>query len=321
MFKRPEKRDKAFEEQAKQFLSELRQSHKVGTDSHADRIQLFILRKIDKARTKVIYTRQTDPFELERRSEEWTIGCTENLPAFSFGQPAVPFPLDTADILNRFWKQNGELSADKFKPVSKYHVMELLMEADLPVTSNLHILSEKAMTIGGFLGNRIANHDTHHPIWGKIKDMLALMGLLLYREGIGKDIYMENLPYLYGQLLKASDELHTLYCKVVRGGDLPPQLAGGSLFQSAAEAPIRTLNLLSQRIMPYYTWAKSYRAKGIEEKGKESWRANWLYSTCETIMTKLSEKWAPQTKFSDEEKVQLFIGYLAAFSKEEKNGR
>ena len=148
--------------------------------------------------------------------------------------------------------------------------------------------------------------------------MLALMGLLLYREGIGKDIYMENLPYLYGQLLKASDELHTLYCKVVRGGDLPPQLAGGSLFQSAAEAPIRTLNLLSQRIMPYYTWAKSYRAKGIEEKGKESWRANWLYSTCETIMTKLSEKWAPQTKFSDEEKVQLFIGYLAAFSKEEK---
>lgn len=318
MFKRPEKRDKAFEEQAKQFLSELRQSHKVGTDSHADRIQLFILRKIDKARTKVIYTRQTDPFELERRSEEWTIGCTENLPAFSFGQPAVPFPLDTADILNRFWKQNGELSTDKFKPVSKYHGMELLMEADLPVTSNLHILSEKAMTIGGFLGNRIANHDTHHPIWGKIKDMLALMGLLLYREGIGKDIYMENLPYLYGQLLKASDELHTLYCKVVRGGDLPPQLAGGSLFQSAAEAPIRTLNLLSQRIMPYYTWAKSYRAKGIEEKSKESWRANWLYSTCETIMTKLSEMWAPQTKFSDEEKVQLFIGYLAAFSKEEK---
>lgn len=70
MFKRPEKRDKAFEEHAKQFLSEFRQSRKVGTDSHADRIQLFILRKIDKARTKVIYTRQTDPFELERRSEE-----------------------------------------------------------------------------------------------------------------------------------------------------------------------------------------------------------------------------------------------------------
>ena len=41
MFKRPEKRDKAFEEQAKQFLSELRQSHKVGTDSHADFSCLF----------------------------------------------------------------------------------------------------------------------------------------------------------------------------------------------------------------------------------------------------------------------------------------
>lgn len=318
MFKRPEQRDKAFEEQAKRFLSELQQSHKVGTDSRADRIQLFILRKIDKARTKVIYTRQTDPLELERRSEEWTIGCTENLPVFPFGQPAVPFPLDTADILNRFWKQNGELATDKFKPVPKYHGMELLMESDLPVTSDLHILSEKATTIGGFLGKRIANHDIHHPIWAKIKDMLALMGLLLYREGIEKEIYMENLPYLYGQLLKASDELHALYCKVVRGGDLPPQLVGGSLFQSAAETPIRTLNLLSQRIMPYYTWAKSYRTKGVEEKGKESWRANWLYSTCETIMTKLRETWTPQTRFNDEEKAQLFIGYLAAFPKKEK---
>lgn len=216
MFKRPENRDETFEEQAKQFLSELKQSKKAGTDSRADRIQLFILRKIDKSRTKVVYTRQTDSFELERRSEVWTIGCSENLPVFSFGQPGVPFPLDTADILNLIWKQNGELVTDKFKPVPRYHGMELLMESDLPVTSGLHILSEKAMTIGASLGSKLANREKSHPIWAKIKNMLALMGLLLNREGIGKDTCMEKLPYLYGQLLKDDEDtewtLVATYC-------------------------------------------------------------------------------------------------------------
>lgn len=129
---------------------------------------------------------------------------------------------------------------------------------------------------------------------------------------------MENLPYLYGQLLKAADELHALYCTVVRNGDIPPQLVGSSLFQSAAEAPARTMQMLSQRFIPYYSWAKSYRLKNIRESGKESWRAGWLYGICEKIMGKLQENWTAQTRFSDEEKAQLFIGYLAAFPKKEQ---
>lgn len=100
-----------------------------------------------------------------------------------------------------------------------------------------------------------------------MKGLLALTGLLLARNGIRKEHYMETLPYLYGQLLKAPDELHVLYCRAVRGGDIPPQLAGGALFQSAAEAPLRTLNLLSRRIMPYYVWAKSHRWKQSAEEG------------------------------------------------------
>ena len=34
---------------------------------------------------------------------------------------------------------------------------------------------------------------------------------------------MNKFPYQYGQLLKVSDELHSLYCNVVRNGDVPPQ--------------------------------------------------------------------------------------------------
>lgn len=317
MFRLPNEQESSFTAQARQFIQELRQTRKPGTDSHADRIRIFILRKIDKARTKIVYTRQTDAWELEACSEAWTAGCT-NLPIFYFGQPDVLFSLQAADVLNRFWKQNGKIVTDKFKPVPKYHGMELLMEPGFSTVSELRMLTEKEMALGAFLGSKLAKGDLHHFTWDKIKELLALTGLLLYRNGIRKEHYMETLPYLYGQLLKASDELHVLYCKVVRAGDIPPQLAGGTLFQSAAEMPLRTLNLLSKRIMPYYTWAKSYRWKNVMKTGEESWRAGWFCSVYERIMTQLQGKWTPQIRFNEEEKAQLFIGYLAAFPRKEK---
>ena len=105
---------------------------------------------------------------------------------------------------------------------------------------------------------------------------------------------------------------------VVRNGDLPTQLAGSSLYQAAAEAPVRTLHLLGQRVNPYITWAKTYRAKGYSEKGQESWRAGWFLSLYEELATKLYAAWPPEARFNDEEKAQLFIGYLAAFPKKEQ---
>lgn len=314
MFRRPRETNISFTVQAKQFLQELRRGREPDTDSKANQIQLFIVRKIDKARTKVIYTRQTDAHELETCSEAWTLGCS-NLPGFGFGKPEVPFPLTAADILNRFWKQNGELATDKFEPIPRYHGLELLMEPDLPVTSDLHMLSEKATAIGAFLGTLMGRKELYHPIWNKMKEMLALMGLMLYREGIRKEAYMESFPYLYGQLLKVSDELHAMYCRVERKGDLPLQLAGSSAYQAAAEAPARTLSVLGQRMNPYIAWARTYRTYGTPEKGKEGWRAKWLLDTYEDIVDRMKKVWRSDTRFSDEEKAQLFIGYLASFPK------
>lgn len=318
-----------FAERAKKLVTELRRGREPGTDSHADGLQLFILRKLDKARTKVVYTRHTDASELEQRCEAWSLGCG-NLPALFeevFGAPRVLYPLEAADILNRYWKQDGSLATDKFKPVPKYHGMELLLEAELPVSADLHNLAEQGMNVGGYVGSQLARNKPlgstakrQEKMPGEIRDMLTLIALLLYREGIRKEKYMESLPYLYGQLLKVSDELHALYCRIVRNGDVPPQLAGSGLYPSAAEAPVRTLNLLAMRMSPYITWAKSYRYKDVNEKGRESWRAGWLLSMYEGISTKLYAVWQPQTRFNDEEKAQLFLGYLAEFPKRERSG-
>jgi hypothetical protein len=128
---------------------------------------------------------------------------------------------------------------------------------------------------------------------------------------------MENMAYLVGQLLKISDELHTFYCKVVRGGDVPPQLAGSALFVTSSETPYQAITQLSLRMNPYITWAKQYRYKNIKDEGKKSSTAAWYLKLYENVANKLSLTMADTTRFSDFEKAQLFIGYLASFPKSE----
>lgn len=331
---------RTFSAVSKKFLTEVKKGKKPDTDGVSDKIQLFVLRKLDKARRKVVYSRLTDPVELEKRCEDWTRGISENLPYFFSGTDTleVPFPLDIVEILNKSFKQNGDViekkkkrSGNKEKTKPSYHGLELLLDPETPITEDLHNLAEKAMTIGPVLGtsriNRKLSSDKSKSsilLFGlkdiRVRNLLVLMGLLLYRKNIKKENYMANIPYCYGQLLKVSDELHALYCRVVRGDKdpYPPQFVGGSLFQSAAEQPLKTLNMLSQRINPYYVWAKSYRLKNIQEKDKESWRARRLYSLYEELAANFKD-WTPQLRFNDEERAQFFIGYLASLKQDKSD--
>ena len=138
---------------------------------------------------------------------------------------------------------------------------------------------------------------------------------------------MENAAYLVGQLLKVSDELHSMYCRVKREGDIPPQLAGNSVFVSASETPVKALAVLGQRMNPYIAWAEQYRTKGIkhdpndvelkENKGKSSGLAAHYLGLYENIAAKLEDMLTPNLRFDDFEKSQVFLGYLAAFPERE----
>ena len=194
-----------------------------------------------------------------------------------------------------------------------------MLEPAVSTVADLRLIVNQTTALGTFLGNKMAVGKplNDEKFVNCIKEMLSLAGILLYRAGIRKENYMEDLPYLFGQLLKASDELHTLYCRVVRGGNLPTQLAGSGMYRSAAEYPVRTLNMLGTRMNPYITWAKSYRTKNENANGKESWRAAWLLSLYENIASDLHKAWKSDIHFGDAEKAQLFIGYLANFPKKE----
>lgn len=148
----------------------------------------------------------------------------------------------------------------------------------------------------------------------QLEQILPVLSMLLFFSGNRKDDYMEATPYLMGQLLKASDELHALYCKVVRNNQIPPQLVGSALFVAASETPGRTLSQLSVRMVPYLSWAKQYRTKNEDSSGL----AGWYLKVFEQIANKLATEYSVPMRWSDAQKAQLFIGYLASFPKQEK---
>lgn len=148
----------------------------------------------------------------------------------------------------------------------------------------------------------------------QLEQILPVLSMLLFFSGNRKDDYMEATPYLMGQLLKASDELHALYCKVVRNNQIPPQLVGSALFVAASETPGRTLSQLSVRMAPYLSWAKQYRTKNEDSSGL----AGWYLKVFEQIANKLATEYSVSMRWSDAQKAQLFIGYLASFPKQEK---
>lgn len=313
--------EKSFEKAVEAFICEFVKTKKPGTDPKSEHIQYFILKKLDKARTKVVFTCNTTPAELERRSEEWSLGCN-NLPAFLFGQPKTLFPVEVSGILNQIWRLDGESASEKFKPIPAYYGIQMLFgEEQSTVRRGLFILMGDVENLLLYLGRERLPQKGYNE-WpeqrlNQTKKILALIGLFLYELGIRKEKYMKEFPYLFGQLLKVSDALHEMYCRVVRGNDVPNVLAGIGLYCAGAEQPYKTLSILGYRMNPYIAWARNYRAKGILIKEEESWRAGWYLSMYERIASQLREVWGDQTRFNDEEKACYFIGYLAAFPKKE----
>jgi hypothetical protein len=315
-----------FENVAEEFIKTLQG---IPVYEKPDFIQIFTIRKIDKARSKVIFTHKCSPEQLILSAESWTAGC-DNIPQNNLGKRATPFPLQVAKSVNNVWKQNGELAQGKtaVERMKYYQGMELLLDVmqESMVYNYLHILLVNSSGLAMYLGNWIhsgskckdkADKKNLEKLKQEAALLLSIIGLLLYKNNKRKEKYMENMAYLVGQILKISDELHTLYCKVVRNGDVPPQLAGSALFVAAGETPSQVLAQLSLRMNPYITWAKQYRFKNIDEKDKESWKAAWYLNLYENIANKLKLVMTDSIRFNDYDKAQLFIGYLSSFPKRE----
>lgn len=323
-----------FEDEAENFQKYVTWTKELGTNHYPDNIQIFMLRKLDKARTKVIYTRCATPNEIVLCSDRWR-KAAENLPRMTslLSVKWTPFPLEVSGIMNRVWKRDGTSDIDKY--TENYHGIELLFGVPESVLeADLHRLADNAANLAVYAGMRFnssrgrrQNSPKDEKVW-QIRETLILTGMFLYCLNIRKGDYVNEYPYLLGQLLKVSDSLHELYCYKVREGEIPPQLVGSSMYVSATETPLQTLAQLGKRMSPYLTWARAHidvkapEIKRTDKNGNEviiqGISAGYLLYIYNRIANSLSESFTPKSRFDDRDKALLFIGYLASFQKSGK---
>ena len=289
----------------------------VPPDKQPKYIRVFSIRKMDKGRSKIVFTRNMTPEDFKNAAEEWQTGCN-NSPIVIPPDKDIPFPLDAARIINTIWKQNGQQvrradGSPIIKRMQTYQGIELMIDKDARAAANyMNVIVSNIFGLVVFAGNERFLSSDHTDI---VADVAAILGLLLYKCDYHKEDYMKDTAFLTGQFLKVSDELHALYCKIERRGDIPPNLVGASMLMVASDTPDKALSQLCMRMNPYITWAKSYRYRIITKEGEESWRARWLANLFETIAEQLHETLISPIRFNDFEKAQFFLGYLAPFPK------
>ncbi len=325
-----QKEDK-FERLAKSVIEQLKGRGKEVSDTL---LEIFSLRKMDKARTKVVYYRNITVASLEKASAAWHEGC-QNIPKLdvmdwsvdknektgkSYSIPVdglTAFPVKLHAYLNTVWKRDGKErnkgeQAGKTKIFQPADGLRLLLDTQISGLS-AHMMEGFMQHARGYFVTLCRSTGKHEIASLPDKKMYpGILGLLLYKLAKSKEDFMKESAFLLGRCLRITDEIHRLYCEVVRKKDLPPELCGSSLLVSMMESPVTTLSQLAMRSAPYIKWARGGGDKGDKSGLVWYWLKQW-----EAIAYQLHTQTWPK-RLIPEERAQMFLGYLASFPKSEK---
>jgi hypothetical protein len=319
-----QKEDK-FDRLAKSVIEQLRGQGNAFFDAQ---LEIFSLRKMDKARTKVVYYRNTTVESLEEASAAWHEGC-QNIPLLGLkdwsekksektgkSHPVAlvnqtVFPVKLHRYLNKVWKRDGD-QAGKVKIFEPTDGLRLLLEGQNEGLVK-HMMERFIQHAQGYFLTlcRSRGKDEIASLPDK-KIYPGILGLLLCKLGKNKEDFMKESAFLLGRCLRITDEIHRLYCEVVRKKDLPPELCGGSLLVSMMESPVTTMSQLAMRSAPYIKWARGGGEKGDKSGLVWYWLKQWEV-TADQLHTLTWPK-----RLIPEERAQIFLGYLASFPKSEK---
>lgn len=302
-----------------------------GTPAKNMELEIFALRKMDKARTKVVYYRNISVDALECASRVWDDGC-QNIPKLDIHgwtetekgagrtkdkkcqapvlvNPVTVFPIRLHRFLNAVWTR--DLRQSKVRLFVPGDGLSLLLNPD-------------PSGLAGFMLERFLQHAQGYFLdlcvcrgrgeISKVPDKAlypGILGLLLYKLNQRKENYMKETAYLLGRFLRIADEIHRLYCKYVRQGQYPAELCGSSLLTAMQESPVMTLAQLCQRAGPYIKWARAYQKEG-------SGLVHYFLNQWGMIADELHAQSLPQ-RLDTAERAEVFLGYLASFSKNENN--
>lgn len=302
-----------------------------GQDLPNRELRIFSIRKMDKARTKVVYYRNTDVSSLAHASDAWEEGC-HNLPPLDVkdwpkiskkerksdtGKTPVPvvvetvFPARLYQYLNKYYKRDfatENIEVSRFEPSTGMELMLMNEHEIAPFAQS--VLSQLIIQAGNYYRELCLCAGQNKASSAKDKGIyLGILGLLLYKIGKRKENYMKETAFLLGKFLRIADGLHKCYCESVRKGQYPNEFCGSSMISAMMENPTAALAQLGQRSAPYVKWARSYQK---ENAGLVHW---WI-SQWQPIADALHAEKLP-TRLSDAERAEVFLGYLASLPKKE----
>jgi hypothetical protein len=294
-----------------------------GTKETVDcEIRVFVLAKMDKARTKVLTSSRYSAEHVIKSAQNWQDGC-RNLPEIGvrcFGKnkgdkpvwskPLIPFPVEVIWCLNTVWMRQGS-HAEGAQGFTVNDALCLLLgdgfELQQTARRALGTLIRNSSSLLVALGQA---HSLGHVVKSDRKYskqtllIPSILGLLLHKLGHKKGEVMTSPAFLVGRLLSLADSLHLEYCKEVRKGSVPPQLVGNALMATALETPEKALSMLAQRVLPYQAWART-----VKEGDRVGLVKTFLKQIGE-VSEQLKDATMPQ-RSSDADKAQMLLGYLA----------
>ena len=332
--------DKVKEARFEQYAAEALSGMKTlaATAAPNAEIEVFAIKKADKARRKVVFYRNYSIAKLESAVATWLAGA-DNIPPILIrkwppkekGQKAAkgtkpvpcefraPLPLAAMGLVYTMWSQDCN---EKFEPKFR----SSFLYEDFPVFDGLELfLSESVVTglaermlslllqgsgnicvASGNLSHKHAVIENKKAI-PHLETALPLFGILLHKLNRTKEKYMENAPYLIGRFLNLADGLHAVWCRNVRDWQLPPQLLGSSLFASFQLNPVQGFANAGIRMKPYLDWAKTNQSSDVA-------LSRWFVGEFGRVTAAIEKAGIP-ARLSDADKAEMLLGYLSASGK------
>jgi len=322
-------REDSFERLAKSVIEQLKG---LGNKNAKAELKIFSLRKMDKARTKVVYYRNVTVVSLEQASKAWDAGC-QNIPELdvrdwskdineetgkSYPIPVkvrTVFPIMLYRYLNEIWKLDGQRANTNMSKVSVFTPtdgLRLMLDKSNEALA-AHMLAHFVRNSRGYFLKLCSGTGKNEVTSLPNKDYYpGILGLLLFFLGEKKEVFMRECAFLLGRCLRVADEIHRLYCEIVRKGEFPSQLCGSSMLVGMMESPATSLSQLAMRSAPYVKWARAYHGEN-KPKLVYYWMGQWS-----EVADQLHQLEWPR-RLTPEARAQLFLGYLASFPKSDKS--
>ncbi|ACL55826.1 hypothetical protein [Methylobacterium nodulans] len=334
----------AYETNSQRALADL--DGRVRHRSAVDGVQLCIIRKLDPANRKAIFSRLVTVEALHAHALRWRDGCINHPPLAMLvpgpkgekARRAPPPPIAPADIPAMTRKQfvDGGRRTSDLSGVGAAEVFALFLEeGDVRQRARM-VLRTVLQRHGSLLAAaphalRRSLEDAKDYDRAAALRSVTLLSILLHKADRPKESYMTDAAFKLGQLLAAADVVHVGYCADLRGGNVPPVLLGNAVLSMAQSKPNRALAVLCGRWKPYGAWAKGgtawRRAAELNGKGETSraiairtaiGQARQVSDLSSDLSAALPDKPAPDR--ADVFRAELLLGYLAGLPRKEEQG-